>query len=93
MKTAKIFTTGRSQAVRLPAEFRFDSDEVFIRRDSLTGNVILSQNEGWNTWAEFFEYRDDDAVPADFMSDRLDAPPQKRESIEQLGDDTASADS
>lgn len=31
--TAKIFATGRSQAVRLPLEFRFDVPEVFIRRD------------------------------------------------------------
>jgi antitoxin VapB len=32
-QTAKIFMTGRSQAVRLPVEFRFDVEEVFIRRD------------------------------------------------------------
>jgi antitoxin VapB len=32
-QTAKVFMTGRSQAVRLPAEFRFNSKEVFIRRD------------------------------------------------------------
>jgi len=31
MKTAKIFKNGRSQAVRLPKEFRFDCDEVFIQ--------------------------------------------------------------
>lgn len=42
MKTAKIFLNGRSQAVRLPAEFRFDCDEVLIRRDPVTGEVILS---------------------------------------------------
>jgi antitoxin VapB len=39
---AKIFTNGRSQAVRLPAAFRFDAKEVFIYRDPETGNVILS---------------------------------------------------
>jgi antitoxin VapB len=42
-QTAKIFATGRSQAVRLPLEFRFDVAEVFIRRDSLTGDVVLSR--------------------------------------------------
>lgn len=42
-QTAKIFTTGRSQAVRLPLEFRFDVSEVFIRRDSATGDVVLSR--------------------------------------------------
>ncbi len=42
-RTAKIFTTGRSQAVRLPLEFRFDVAEVFIRRDPATGDVVLSR--------------------------------------------------
>jgi len=42
MQTAKLFKNGRSQAVRLPAEFRFEGDEVLIRRDPLTGDVILS---------------------------------------------------
>ena len=41
--TAKIFTTGRSQAVRLPLEFRFDVTEVFIRHDPATGDVVLSR--------------------------------------------------
>ena len=42
-QTAKIFTTGRSQAVRLPLEFRFDVTEVYIRRDPITGDVVLSR--------------------------------------------------
>ncbi len=42
-QTAKIFTTGRSQAVRLPLEFRFDVAEVFIRHDPITGDVVLSR--------------------------------------------------
>jgi len=42
-QTAKIFATGRSQAVRLPLEYRFDVAEVFIRRDPLTGDVVLSR--------------------------------------------------
>jgi antitoxin VapB len=42
-QTAKIFVTGRSQAVRLPLEFRFDVAEVFIRRDPATGDVVLSR--------------------------------------------------
>jgi antitoxin VapB len=41
--TAKIFTTGRSQAVRLPLEFRFDVAQVFIRHDPATGDVVLSR--------------------------------------------------
>ena len=42
-QTAKVFATGRSQAVRLPLEFRFDVPEVFIRRDRATGDVVLSR--------------------------------------------------
>jgi antitoxin VapB len=43
LQTAKIFVTGRSQAVRLPLEFRFDVAEVFIRQDPNTGDVVLSR--------------------------------------------------
>ena len=42
-KTAKLFKNGRSQAVRLPKEFRFDGTEVAIRRNPETGEVVLSQ--------------------------------------------------
>lgn len=37
---AKLFANSSSQAVRLPAAFRFDTTEVFIRKDPLTGDVI-----------------------------------------------------
>ena len=43
LQTAKIFASGRSQAVRLPREFRFDVSEVFIRRDPVSGDVVLSR--------------------------------------------------
>ena len=39
MKTAKIFKHGNSQAVRLPKEFRFDEDEVLVKRSA--GGVLL----------------------------------------------------
>lgn len=48
-KTAKLFKNGRSQAVRLPAEFRFDGDEVYIRKDPVTGDVVLSAKPGAGT--------------------------------------------
>jgi antitoxin VapB len=38
MQTAKVFWSGRSQAVRLPKDFRFDADEVRIRRH---GNAVI----------------------------------------------------
>ncbi|MFP2507593.1 MULTISPECIES: antitoxin [Buttiauxella] len=49
-RVAKLFKNGRNQAVRLPVEFEFDTDRVYIRKDK-EGNVILSKNpakpEGW----------------------------------------------
>lgn len=70
MRTAKVFKTGRSQAVRLPAEFRFDTDEVYIHRDPGTGDVILSHKGGWRCWKEYLSQRDLEAVPAEFMAKR-----------------------
>lgn len=64
-KTAKLFTTGRSQAVRLPAEFRFDGREVFVRRDPKTGDVILSRKP--ESWDGLFELYGKGDVPKDFM--------------------------
>ncbi len=72
MKTAKIFKNGRSQAVRLPKEFRFDCDEVFVHKQG--DKVILSAKEpGWD---EFF---DSVSVFGDgFLTEREDLPPQER---------------
>jgi antitoxin VapB len=53
--TAKIFVNGRSQAVRLPAAYRFDTKEVFIRQDAETGDVILSRKPP--NWDGFFAAR------------------------------------
>ena len=75
--TAKLFRNGRSQAVRLPAEFRFEGSEVFVRRDPATGDVILSRRP--ESWEDFFELMKSVEVPADFMADRRDVPPQKRD--------------
>ena len=71
-KTAKLFTNGGSHAVRLPAEFRFEGDEVFVRRDERTGDVILSKAKaGCSTWDEYFALRDADLpVPKEFMATR-----------------------
>lgn len=65
--TAKIFITGRSQAVRLPMEYRFEGSEVYIRRDPVTGDVILSRRPA--SWDGFFALDATTAVPADFMSE------------------------
>jgi antitoxin VapB len=75
-QTAKLFRNGRSQAVRLPADFRFTGAEVFVRRDPATGDVILSRRP--ESWQEFFDLTDTLDIPRDFLSNRRDAPPQKR---------------
>jgi antitoxin VapB len=69
-RIAKLFQNGASQAVRLPAEFRFDGNEVYISRDERTGDVILSTRPGARAWADFFELMQSIEVPDDFMSDR-----------------------
>jgi antitoxin VapB len=73
---AKLFRNGRSQAVRLPSEFRFEGTEVFIRRDPATGDVILSRRP--ESWDSFFELRQRGKVSPDFMVGRQDEPPQER---------------
>lgn len=73
---AKIFRNGKSQAVRLPKAFRFDCDEVFVRRDEETGDVILSRKPG--SWKDFFELMKSIDVPDDFMAERSDSVPQTR---------------
>lgn len=75
-QTAKLFRNGRSQAVRLPSEYRFEESEVFIRRDSKTGDVVLSRRP--ESWTDFFELTKRVGVPEDFLRERDDAPPQKR---------------
>jgi antitoxin VapB len=64
--TTKVFVVGGNQAVRLPKEFRFDTSEVFIRRDHLTGDVVLSPRP--NSWNGFFALYATTVLPADFMS-------------------------
>jgi antitoxin VapB len=76
-RTAKLFLNGRSQAVRLPAEFRFEGREVFIRQDQTTGDVILSRRP--ESWDSFFKLRREANIPDEFMAHRQDEVPQKRE--------------
>ena len=78
-KIAKLFKNGASQAVRLPAEFRFDGDDVYITRDETTGDVLLSNRPGAKNWGDFFDLMQGIKVPADFMTERpMNATPQER---------------
>lgn len=74
-RTAKLFMTGRSQAVRLPKEFRFEGDAVYIRRDG--DSVVLSPRPA--SWDEFFDRA---PLPSDdFMEERPQGDAQEREPL------------
>jgi len=72
MKTAKIFRNGQSQAVRLPKEFRFQEDYVFVKK---SGNVVLliPARDSWNSLAASLSKFTDD-----FLAEREQPPVQKR---------------
>jgi len=75
VKTAKLFQNGQSQAVRLPKEFRFDDDHVFIKK---SGNVVMliPAKGSWETLMKSL-----DKFSPDFMSERKQPKTQKRESF------------
>jgi antitoxin VapB len=63
MKTAKLFQNGQSQAVRLPKEFRFDGDQVYVQR---VGNavVLLPFDAPWQALFDGVQLFTDDFVGA-----------------------------
>lgn len=76
MTTARVFTSGNSQAVRLPKQFRLKASEVEIFR---RGDEIVLREKA-SGMARAFELLA--GLPEDFMADgREDAPPQKRKGL------------
>ena len=76
MKKAKIFQNGQSQAVRLPKEFRFSGKEVLVQKFG-NGILLLPTNKPWDTFKMSLDLFSDD-----FMTDRIQPEPQKREKFE-----------
>jgi antitoxin VapB len=70
MQTAKVFPNGRSQAVRLPKEFRFDSDEVYVARMG-SAVVLMPKTASWDVLFDSL-----DGFSDDFMESR-DQPAQE----------------
>ena len=72
MDTAKIFQNGKSQAIRLPKEYRFRGTKVYIKR---RGNavVLIPEQASWQTLVESL-----DQFSEDFLSDRQQPPTQDR---------------
>ena len=76
MATAKIFENGRSQAVRLPKEYRFKEDEVLINK---IGDIVLliPKNDEWKAFKQSLDIFTDD-----FMADgRLQNYQETRETL------------
>lgn len=73
METAKLFKNGQSQAVRLPKEFRFSGDEVYIKK---VGNavVLLPIDDPWGPLLSAMGQASDD-----FMTERMQPPQDERE--------------
>lgn len=65
MERAKLFQSGRSQAVRLPKEFRFSGTEVYVKRVD-NAVVLLPMEEAWDSLAQSLDLFSDD-----YMSEQI----------------------
>jgi len=72
-RTVRIFMNNRSQAVRLPKEFQFDTREVYIRKEG--DDVILSPRPA--DWSAYLA--DGPVASPGFMDDVEDLPAQERD--------------
>jgi antitoxin VapB len=75
VKTAKLFRNGQSQAVRLPKEFRFEGDFVYVKKSG-KAVVLLPALGSWDSLVESL-----DKFSADFMSERSQPVSQEREAL------------
>ncbi|MFZ0724442.1 MAG: type II toxin-antitoxin system VapB family antitoxin [Desulfobacterales bacterium] len=75
MQTAKIFTNGRSQAVRLPKDFRFSDEDVYIKK---VGNmvILLPKDDPWSALINSLDQFTDD-----FMENREQPNQTPRENL------------
>jgi antitoxin VapB len=73
METAKLFQNGKSQAVRLPKEFRFTSDRVYLKK---LGNavILLPYGAPWQSLVDSLSL-----FSGDFMQERIQPPAEQRE--------------
>ena len=72
---AKVFQNGRSQAIRIPKEFRMEGDEVYIEK---IGDTLIIKPTKTDKWDSFFKSLD--AVDStNFLDDRVQLPLQNRE--------------
>ncbi len=75
MQTAKLFTNGRSQAVRLPKDCRFAGDDVYVKK--YQGIVLLLPKDSpWTSLVDSLV-----RFSSDFMDERNQPDEQRRESL------------
>jgi antitoxin VapB len=79
VEKARVFMSGRSQAVRIPVEYRFKSDQVYIRRNPQSGEIILSERPPQPSLAEIFAMIDSARGDEEFELDRDMTPPEERD--------------
>ena len=72
MTTAKVFMNGRSQAIRLPKEFRVQGDEVFLKRTA--EGFLVVERDPWEVFAEGCRELSDD-----FLAERSQLPLESRD--------------
>lgn len=75
---ARVFRNGRSQAVRIPASYRFSTDEVYIQQDPKTGVISLSEKPFRSSMADLLA-RFDEAGAIDFVIERDLSLPDERD--------------
>lgn len=78
--TARVFMSGRSQALRLPARLRLQAKEVRIEQvgQDLWVHPQTPIEKDMGLWLQKF-YASTEPLPADFLADRGDSPPQERD--------------
>ena len=73
--TAKVFKNGQSQAIRIPKEFRVNSDEVYIEK---VDNTLIIKPKSKDKWDSFFQ-KLSKIDTHDFLEQREQLPMQERE--------------
>lgn len=78
--TARVFMSGRSQALRLPAKLRLQAKTVRIEQigNDLWLHPETPPEQDMGLWLQQF-YANSEALPADFLGERIDLPPQERD--------------
>jgi len=76
-RLAKVFPNGRSQAIRIPKDFRVESDEVYIEKVGESLVITPRKRDRWDTLHEMLEQTD----TSDFMIERTQPPLEVREEL------------